>query len=143
MQLKATCMVLKGISVAYLLASSMACLRAETCSVLSFGNPKASMILSNARVSSSTKKSNSSLIFCPLSAQGENSPTRSSQPLFEALKLATMVPKEAPKAPDNAAMLPPPGAGLSEAVSSANDFTVIETNFDFLGSFRIYSMIFF
>ena len=99
------------------------------------------MMESNARVSSSTNPKSKSFIFCPFSAHGENSSTRSSQPRFTALKLATIVPSEAPSAPANALILPPPGAIESLAVSWAKLATVIETNLESFGSFSKYSMI--
>ena len=99
------------------------------------------MIPSNARVSSSTRCSSWSLSFCPFSAQGEKSFTRSSQPLLMALPLATMVPSAAPRAPESAAILPPPGATESLAVSLVKALTLMETRRSWAKSFKRYSMI--
>ena len=101
------------------------------------------MIALKEYVSSSTKNNNSSFSFCPFSAQTENSSHRASQPLLCAERLATIPPNAAPNEPTYAAIEPPPGAGLSEAVSSANVVKFIFANGLCASARNWYSMIFF
>ena len=57
------------------------------------------MIRLKASVSSSTSIISSACIACPFSAQLLNSSQRASQPALWLERLATIVPKAAPKAP--------------------------------------------
>ena len=58
----------------------------------------------------------------------------SSQPGLLALKLATIIPSETPNVPTYAAILPPPGAILSDAVSLARFLALSEISFSVLAS---------
>src|SRR5882724_7038569 len=113
-------MTFKGTSAAYFVASSIAAVRATFSSVDSLDNPKASITLLNAAVSSSTSDSNSSLSCCAFTAQSLKYSSLSSQPRFPAERFATIPPSDAPNAPINAATEPPPGAGESLNVSLQN-----------------------
>ena len=139
-------MVSRGTWAARRVAASMALRRASFSSGVPFGRPMAAIIPSKDRVSSSTSSSIFASTFWPLSAHCENSSQRSSQPRFPAERLATIVLSAAPKAPITAATLPPPGAGDSDAVSSAKPFTVILTSLSLAassaGSAIRYSMTF-
>ena len=132
----------KGICMAYFDACCMAACRAVFSVSLLLGRLKPSMILLKARVSSSTRNNSSSFNVCPFSAQSEYSFQLSSHPLLWEERLATMVPSETPSEPTYAAIEPPPGAGDSEAVSSAKSARFISTSLAAASSSIMYSMIF-
>ena len=142
--LYAAFMVLRGTMAAFIVAFWMAASRSAFALSLSFGREKASMMAAKALVSSSTKATSSSFMAWPFSAQSENSFQRSSQPLLWAERFATMAPRAAPSAPMYADTEPPPGAGDSEAVSSAKPLRLILTSLSFIatsaGSSIMYSI---
>src|ERR1700761_8741278 len=124
---------------AYLGASCIALSRVAFSCSDALGKPNASIILLNAAVSWSTNRNNSSLYCWPFAAQSLNSFQRLSQPFLCDDKLATIVANEAPSEPIYAEIEPPPGAGLSLAVSSANSVSVMPASLDEALSFSRYS----
>ena len=106
----------------------MASVRAAFSSGVFLGMPNAAMMRLNASVSSSTRWRRRSCRTIPSSATLANSSHCSSQPGLWLERLATIVASDAPKAPMYADTEPPPGAGLSRDVSSANPLTVRSTS---------------
>ena len=135
--------VSNGTSAAWRVAVWMASLRAAFSSSVPLGKPKAAMISLKASVSSSMRCMSLFMSFWPSSAFTLNSCQRSSHPRLCAERLATIAPRAAPSAPMVAAMVPPPGAGLSREVSSTNSFTVRSAKrFTGVASSNRYSMTF-
>src|SRR5688572_17908947 len=141
MLLKLVSITLNGTSIAILVASCIALFLKLFSSSVLFGNVKAAMIRLNALVSASTRPNNSLLRASAFSAQLLNSSHLSSQPFLCEERLATIPAKAIPSDPTYAAIDPPPGAGLSLAVSSAKSLNDISTSRVSVLLFKRYSII--
>lgn len=90
----AVCITLKGISMAYFVASSIAFVRSYFFSSLLLGNANAYITWLNASISATTSFNNSFLYCCPFSAQSPNSFQPGSHTFLWADKFAAIVARD-------------------------------------------------
>ena len=134
-----------GVSVQPISAAWMAAERAAFSSGVSFGRPKAALTRRKASVSRSITSRSRARSACSRSSTSAAKGAKSAYFFFERVRQPTIAVSAAPSAPESAADEPPPGAGASEASSSAKAETVISESFISappysLRSIRWYSM---